>query len=68
MNWAIAQNGAAVPGDMPGKHMSVLAAITSADAGDWPGSGKIKERAATVPESERYPHVTCGWGSQASDR
>ena len=66
MNCASTQDGDAMPRDVPGAALSACRPITSANAGGLMGCGKIRKAAATVAAPDSYPHVTCGWGSQAS--
>ena len=66
MNCANTQDGDAMPGDVPGAALSARRPITSANAGGLMRCGKIRKAAATVAAPDSYPHVTCGWGSQAS--
>ena len=69
MNCANTQDGGAMPGGMPGEPPAGPAGQLPAQMrGDWMGCGEDPEGIATVPAPDGYPHVTSGWGSQASAR
>src|SRR5271166_4941467 len=63
------QDGGAMPGGMPGEPPAGPAGQLPAQMrGDSMGCGEDPEGIATVPAPDGYPHVTSGWGSQASAR
>ena len=69
MNCANTQDGGAMPGGMPGEPLAGPAGQLPAQMrGDSMGCGEDPEGIATVPAPDGYPHVTSGWGSQASAR
>src|SRR5208337_3317647 len=69
INYANTQDGGAMPGGMPGEPPAGPAGQLPAQMrGDSMGCGEDPEGIATVPAPDGYPHVTSGWGSQASAR
>ena len=58
-----------MPGGMPGEPPAgPVGRLPAQMRGDSMGCGEDPEGIATVPAPDGYPHVTSGWGSQASAR